>query len=477
MCQQCTKTCGSGSRTRAVLCLAGNETAPPTKCGADTIPFAEEKCNTTPCPETEEMQATEAPKDDLIEVCEEVEVEEDIPEGEEDVKEEDKSTAKAESAPEVESSSMLEGSGSGDGEMSGLGATLAGSRPKVFTSEDLMDMMLGDDPAAGSDDILELVRTTEIPPTDAPVEGSGAAPTSSGSGLGIGIIVSGSGSELESSGSEMEEDMEIMSKLDNILPLNTPKPEKKKVHLLHFRLYADLCKFIFQKEDEPVTTPAPKLDSLIESSGDGMEGSGDDSVDPTPVTEPVARKSTVTVLENEKVRADAKKSKPSKDKTPAPVNPIVQAARKRKVKKRICRVEMAPKAGCNTTTFGCCPDRVNSAKGPFGSGKFFQFETAKFDTIINLRHLPTGCPKYETCQDAEFKCCPDGIRPAEGPNEKGCESDLCKTSLFGCCPDGTTPAQGYEEEGCPKPTEPPPPTTPSAMEEEQLIPVDCKLSL
>ena len=71
---QCSKSCATGSRTRAVLCLVNNETTSDLKlCGVDTIPFAEEKCNVEPC---SEVPTTEAPKDDLIEVCEEVETDE-----------------------------------------------------------------------------------------------------------------------------------------------------------------------------------------------------------------------------------------------------------------------------------------------------------------------------------------------------------------------------------------------------------------
>ena len=81
------------------------------------------------------------------------------------------------------------------------------------------------------------------------------------------------------------------------------------------------------------------------------------------------------------------------------------------------------------------------------------------------------CPKYETCEDAEFKCCPNGVTPAKGPKNMGCESDACKSSLFGCCPDGFTEAEGNDEEGCPQPT-PEPPTAEET--EDGFIKVSCK---
>lgn len=71
---QCSKSCGSGSRTRTVLCLANNETADLKQCGVDTIPFAEEKCNTQTCDDATPEPTTETP---LVEVCEEVEVDDE----------------------------------------------------------------------------------------------------------------------------------------------------------------------------------------------------------------------------------------------------------------------------------------------------------------------------------------------------------------------------------------------------------------
>jgi hypothetical protein len=85
--------------------------------------------------------------------------------------------------------------------------------------------------------------------------------------------------------------------------------------------------------------------------------------------------------------------------------------------------------------------------------------------------LNADCPKYETCEDAEFKCCPDGVTPAKGPKNMGCESDACKSSLFGCCPDGFTEAEGNDEEGCPQPTPEPPA---EETTEEGFIKVSCK---
>ena len=85
-----------------------------------------------------------------------------------------------------------------------------------------------------------------------------------------------------------------------------------------------------------------------------------------------------------------------------------------------------------------------------------------------------GCPKYETCDDAELKRCPDGVTAAKGAGNEVYQTDACKTSLYGCCPDGFTASEGSYGEGCPVPTTPAPSTTPST--DEEFLPVACKES-
>ncbi|KRT86056.1 hypothetical protein AMK59_2573, partial [Oryctes borbonicus] len=98
-------------------------------------------------------------------------------------------------------------------------------------------------------------------------------------------------------------------------------------------------------------------------------------------------------------------------------------------KPRFCK--RLRKSSCKRSEFGCCPDKVTSAKGPFDK----------------------GCPIPKTCEDTKFGCCEDGVSPASGKNYKGCPMSQCDQSLFGCCPDNKTPSKGNNNEGCP----PPPP--------------------
>ncbi|OZC05173.1 hypothetical protein X798_07848 [Onchocerca flexuosa] len=55
------------------------------------------------------------------------------------------------------------------------------------------------------------------------------------------------------------------------------------------------------------------------------------------------------------------------------------------------------------------------------------------------------CP---TCDDSEFGCCPDNVTIATGPYLAGCSN--CSSSLFGCCNDNVTEAQSMARKGCPE---------------------------
>lgn len=62
----------------------------------------------------------------------------------------------------------------------------------------------------------------------------------------------------------------------------------------------------------------------------------------------------------------------------SPANPLLPNPRRKKVMRRVCRVEMAPKPLCVETEFGCCPDFKTAAEGPFQLGPipfFFCFFT------------------------------------------------------------------------------------------------------
>nr|XP_054758295.1 papilin-like [Lytechinus pictus] len=89
---------------------------------------------------------------------------------------------------------------------------------------------------------------------------------------------------------------------------------------------------------------------------------------------------------------------------------------------------------CEDSEFRCCPDGVTAASGPFME----------------------GC---RDCEQTLFKCCPDGITPAKGEDYAGCEelkelvggegeSIGCDFTEFSCCPDGETAAAGPNYEGC-----------------------------
>ncbi|KAK9688591.1 ADAM-TS Spacer 1 [Popillia japonica] len=99
------------------------------------------------------------------------------------------------------------------------------------------------------------------------------------------------------------------------------------------------------------------------------------------------------------------------------------------IKPRWCKRLKRP--NCKRSEFGCCPDKITPATGPFDK----------------------GCPIPKTCDETTFGCCEDGVSPAFGKEYKGCPPSECDQTLFGCCPDNKTASKGNNNEGCP----PPPP--------------------
>lgn len=60
--------------------------------------------------------------------------------------------------------------------------------------------------------------------------------------------------------------------------------------------------------------------------------------------------------------------------------------------------------------------------------------------------LITNLSNFSACTTWEFGCCPDNVTLATGPFLQGCSN--CSLSEFGCCPDNFTEATGPENEGC-----------------------------
>ncbi|XP_046445127.1 papilin-like isoform X2 [Daphnia pulex] len=505
---ECSKTCGTGSRTRPILCLANNVTVKIDQCGSDTIPSSEEKCNTQAC--SEETTPDTTTEMSLVEVCEEVEVDDEEGE-EEEIGEEviedpivESSGSNLGMEPSSGSGSSSDGSGMDSTTDSTMDTTMDSTKDSSMESnmESSSGDLAVDMSAEGSGDMgsessgLGLVLGgMTAPPTvmegssepeglvrkrrrrQAPAEelllsneGSGSGMGSSmGSGLGSGIILGESGSGIDgmdSSELEVEEEMSVIEtkngllQSENVLPVDAKTSSKKPAK-------------------NETTTKKPTKDaketSTVKPTKDAKETStvkpSKDAKKETSTQKPTkdAKKETSTPKPTKDAKKDARTVKPAKSvkkpgveviesdimKTGTKAPPKSKAksfpGKKKKVKE--CRVVTQEKPTCDKTEYGCCSDGVTPAKGPFEA----------------------GCPKYETCEDAEFKCCPDGVTPAKGANNEGCFTDACKTSLFGCCPDGSTPSEGNDNEGCPEPTTLPPPTTMSSMGED-LIPVSCKQS-
>ena len=71
------------------------------------------------------------------------------------------------------------------------------------------------------------------------------------------------------------------------------------------------------------------------------------------------------------------------------------------------RCKPEPLEPCANSTFGCCPDGVNAASGPFDQ----------------------DCPQYLTCEDTKFGCCKDKATVAQGLRFEGCPDTQCDKTL------------------------------------------------
>jgi hypothetical protein len=88
----------------------------------------------------------------------------------------------------------------------------------------------------------------------------------------------------------------------------------------------------------------------------------------------------------------------------------------------------SPPLECVNSIYGCCPGKTDaSATGP-------NYEGCEVINRLN-------------CSLSYFKCCPDGVKAALGPNLEGCDLP-CEEEKFGCCQDKRTPAHGPNFEGC-----------------------------
>lgn len=85
---------------------------------------------------------------------------------------------------------------------------------------------------------------------------------------------------------------------------------------------------------------------------------------------PTTKKPDVQVIENDKVKADAAASSERNDKlpTPKPGKSKAKSFPGKKKKMKVCKVVPPPQTKCDMTEYGCCPDGVSPAKGPFEAG-------------------------------------------------------------------------------------------------------------
>ncbi|XP_069673465.1 papilin isoform X4 [Periplaneta americana] len=186
---------------------------------------------------------------------------------------------------------------------------------------------------------------------------------------------------------------------------------------------------------EGTASTVPSLSTSEEEAVSSTEYTSSEEVSTTEVS-PTAGSTEVTSTEeytsSEEVEETTAESE--EETTPSPIEVAITKEQKVKKCKRRKKKPKPEPVKCHDTKFGCCPDGVAVAQGPFSK----------------------GCLLPATCEETEFGCCPDGVSPAEGRNNEGCPPSHCEETLFGCCPDGVGIAEGNDNEGC------------------QVLPVPCK---
>jgi len=104
--------------------------------------------------------------------------------------------------------------------------------------------------------------------------------------------------------------------------------------------------------------------------------------------------------------------------------------------------------GCVASPFGCCLDGVTAATGPNLEGcndcKMSKYKCC-FDNKTPARGVNADGKLDCPCEATEFGCCPNRLTEAKGVDFLGCP---CETLTHQCCPDGVTPAKGPKFEGC-----------------------------
>jgi hypothetical protein len=200
-------------------------------------------------------------------------------------------------------------------------------------------------------------------------EGSGSGMgLTPGSGLGSGIILGESGSGIDgmdSSELEVEEEMSVIDTKNGLLQSENVLPVTGKIILCPFHLkkmyLTSVCITAKPSGKKPAknetTTQKPTKDAKKETST--QKPTKDAKKDVTTVKPAkTAKKPGVEVIESDTMKSVTKAPGKSKAKS--------FPGKKKKVKE--CRVVTPEKPTCDKTDYGCCPDGVTAAKGPFEAG-------------------------------------------------------------------------------------------------------------
>jgi hypothetical protein len=112
-------------------------------------------------------------------------------------------------------------------------------------------------------------------------------------------------------------------------------------------------------------------------------------------------------------------------------------------------VKPVPQGTCSQTTFGCCPDGVNSKVNYYGTN-CPGFKPAPYPPPPPP---PTPTPRPPPpapggCISTRYGCCSNGTTAKIDANGSNCMIGGCAGTRYGCCLDNITPKQDYYGTNC-----------------------------
>ena len=126
-----------------------------------------------------------------------------------------------------------------------------------------------------------------------------------------------------------------------------------------------------------------------------------------------------------------------------------------------------PQATCSQTTFGCCPDGINSKNNFYGTNcpgyrPIYGYPPQPVPPPPPPQPQPAPSPNPPKpiggCAGTRYGCCPDNVTPKIDMNGSNCLQPApipnppliggCAGTRYGCCPDNVTPKIDMNGSNC-----------------------------